>query len=157
MSKISALFITLLTYLPLPALGRCPPGFVQGHTVHSCYTYKTTPLPWEEAVKECMLVNGHLPAIQRYMENLYVLTLPNLELARYYWIGASRGVVDSDGWTWPDGTPVKFANWNYCKLSTENDVSGTDGTVALGIGVPLLHVTVKQAGQTYYLWPKSPI
>lgn len=118
MSKISTLFVALLTYLPLPASGRCPPGFVQGHTVHSCYTYKTTPLRWEEAVKECMLVNGHLPTIQRYMENLFVLTLPNLQLARFYWIGASRGIVDSDGWTWPDGTPVKFANWNYCKLET---------------------------------------
>lgn len=128
MSTIDLIFPIVLTILAVKTSARCPPGFVQGHTVHSCYTYKVTPLPWQEAVKECLVFNGHLPVIEKYMENLFISTLPNIQLAQYYWIGASRGMVaaDNGSWTWPDGAPVKFANWNHCKNGTPDSISLSD-------------------------------
>jgi len=90
---------------------RAPKGAVawNGHK----YMAVRNPCRWAEAKKACEDMGGHLLIIDTQEEqNALVAMLVRAGMGRdNFWIGATDE-IEEGAWTWVDGSPVAYSNWN---------------------------------------------
>lgn len=90
------------------------------------YAFIKDSMGWEEARKQCQLMDGDLASIHSREENDFIYELVKLPNSRrdnftrgeYPWIGLTK-VKDHGDWKWSDDTPMDFQSWDpHCMEPT---------------------------------------
>lgn len=88
----------------------------QNYNGHS-YQLIDKNLSWLEAQDYCKKQGGHLVSITSDGEQQFIESLFNDDISyTCYWIGLFRS---DDTWSWIDGTPYEYSNWDF------DDIGGT--------------------------------
>ncbi|WP_435020889.1 family 16 glycoside hydrolase [Tundrisphaera sp. TA3] len=94
-----------------------PPGAAsfQGHH------YKAFPqqISWHAAQDRCRSMGGHLAIIESEEENRFVADLARNRQLDAAWLGATDEKAEGR-WTWVDGSPMTYANWESSALQPNN-------------------------------------
>ncbi|CAH3036690.1 unnamed protein product, partial [Porites evermanni] len=89
----------------------CPEGYAKlPHSSRSCFSLKTTPLNWEDALYGCALDNGTLASLQSKEESDLVLNLIIESKVPEAWIGLHDPAKESR-YVWVDGSSIPFSEW----------------------------------------------
>uniref|UniRef100_A0A1I7Z3X3 C-type lectin domain-containing protein n=1 Tax=Steinernema glaseri TaxID=37863 RepID=A0A1I7Z3X3_9BILA len=120
----------LLTLLPLLlslAFARkgCPPGALLSRDENSCYTPMFYNADFHTAEKTCVAAGGHLASLHTRYDCAYLIDYEHL-----YWLGG-RDLYNNDTWTWTDGSPFNFNNWEAGGNVDGDDCLLMDGSTAL--------------------------
>ncbi|XP_035688627.1 uncharacterized protein LOC118424199 [Branchiostoma floridae] len=92
----------------------CPDGAKlcqHGWTEHNshCYKFMTDHVRWSDAHSMCGKYGAGLASITSQEENDFIQSLISKSPSQEVWIGLRK---DGESWTWCDGSPVTYSNWN---------------------------------------------
>ncbi|CAJ0945532.1 unnamed protein product, partial [Mesorhabditis belari] len=88
----------------------CPPGSTYVDEVQSCLHADNNLVSFALADKYCQAYNGHLFSIHDLDTDSFLTGVSYAEISRgYFYIGGRK---NGTSWTWTDGTPWDYDNWN---------------------------------------------
>ncbi|XP_029928600.1 asialoglycoprotein receptor 1-like [Myripristis murdjan] len=88
---------------------RCPCGWTE--YLVKCYWISSSTKTWHEAKEDCKAKEAELVVINRKCEQNLLSTLDTAE--DQVWIGLQhQSAYFSSGWSWVDGSPLRFHNWD---------------------------------------------
>ncbi|CAH1775812.1 unnamed protein product [Owenia fusiformis] len=125
---------TLVPPYTTPIDGTCPSGWKEYGNY--CYEFNSYIIndqkTWTDAVDNCRHKNADLVSIWSQDEQTFVFeNLPRTQ-ENDFWIGLEANI--DQGYTWTDGSPVLFTNWNDGEPNNHNGIEDCVEMLKDGVG-----------------------
>ncbi|ELT93099.1 hypothetical protein CAPTEDRAFT_117025, partial [Capitella teleta] len=98
----------------------CEEGWHYDRTGGNCYMINENVLSWEVARTHCMAFKGDLASITGPDDKAFIRELTMSSTSSVFWIGGNE-INQSSGWTWSDGSPFSFLDWDVGKPDNSVD------------------------------------